>query len=140
MGAEKETSYLMPKSAFVKANMAYETNQITAYNDYCFCIKKRTLTPEVPCKCIALYVFQRTCKQTLPLTDFFLGNRREHVRGMDPTRGDQHRFRHMPFGVFDRGRISEWSAHDFGANSIGNACRDRRVVCQDWRNDLQIRG
>lgn len=38
----------MPKSAFVKANMNYETQQITAYNDYCFCIKKRTRSPEVP--------------------------------------------------------------------------------------------
>eukprot|EP00980_Cylindrotheca_fusiformis_P005098 scaffold1083_cov114-Cylindrotheca_fusiformis.AAC.2 len=48
IGAEKETSYLMPKSAFVKANMCYETMYIEAYNDYCFCIKKKALTPEVP--------------------------------------------------------------------------------------------
>jgi VAD1 Analog of StAR-related lipid transfer domain len=48
VGAEKETSYLMPKSAFVGANMAAETNIITAYNDYCFFIKKRCLTPDVP--------------------------------------------------------------------------------------------
>lgn len=41
VGAEKEGEYLMPKSAFVSANMSYETHHILAYNDYCFCIKKR---------------------------------------------------------------------------------------------------
>jgi hypothetical protein len=48
IGAEKEVSYLMPKSAFVKANMAYETHIITEYSDYCFAIKKKTRTPDVP--------------------------------------------------------------------------------------------
>ncbi|CAB9525982.1 expressed unknown protein [Seminavis robusta] len=48
LGAEKETSYLMPKSAFVSANMCYETNRIAAYNDYVFCLKKEALTPDVP--------------------------------------------------------------------------------------------
>jgi hypothetical protein len=48
IGAEKETTYLMPKSVFVSANMATETTKITAYNEYCFCIKKRCLTPDVP--------------------------------------------------------------------------------------------
>jgi hypothetical protein len=48
IGAEKEASYLMPKSAFVKANMAYEVAYIEAYNDYCFCLKKKARTPEVP--------------------------------------------------------------------------------------------
>lgn len=38
----------MPKSAFVKANMAYETNILIEYNDYCFAIKKKTSTPDVP--------------------------------------------------------------------------------------------
>lgn len=38
----------MPKSAFVKANMCHETMCIEAYNDYCFCLKKKALTPEVP--------------------------------------------------------------------------------------------
>ena len=41
VGAEKEGEYLMPKSAFVSANMSYETHHILAYNDYCFCLKKR---------------------------------------------------------------------------------------------------
>jgi hypothetical protein len=41
IGAEKEGQYLMPKSAFVSANMCYETHYILAYNDYCFCLKKR---------------------------------------------------------------------------------------------------
>lgn len=41
VGAEKEGEYLMPKSAFVSANMCYETHFILAYNDYCFCLKKR---------------------------------------------------------------------------------------------------
>jgi hypothetical protein len=41
VGAEKEGEYLMPKSAFVSANMCYETHYLLAYNDYCFCLKKR---------------------------------------------------------------------------------------------------
>ena len=48
VGAEKEASYLMPRSAFVKANMCSETQYILAYNDYCFCLRKRALTPDVP--------------------------------------------------------------------------------------------
>lgn len=48
IGAERECSYLMPKSAFVAANMAFETSFIEAYNDYCFSCKKRALTPDVP--------------------------------------------------------------------------------------------
>ncbi|KAL7565140.1 hypothetical protein ACA910_021520 [Epithemia clementina (nom. ined.)] len=48
IGAEKVGSYLMPKSAFVKANMCTETHYIVAYNDYCFTLKKRALTPDVP--------------------------------------------------------------------------------------------
>lgn len=38
----------MPKSAFVSANMAYETHILTEYSDYCFTIKKKTRTPDVP--------------------------------------------------------------------------------------------
>lgn len=41
-------SYLMPKSAFVSANMCTETAYIEAYNDYCFVMKKKALTPGVP--------------------------------------------------------------------------------------------
>lgn len=48
IGAEKETSYLMPKSAFVSANMCYETLRIAAYNDHVFCLKKEASTPDVP--------------------------------------------------------------------------------------------
>jgi hypothetical protein len=48
VGATMETSYLMPSSAFVKANMAYETATIAQYDDYCLCIKKATRTPDVP--------------------------------------------------------------------------------------------
>ena len=48
VGAEKEASYLMPRSAFVKANMCSETQYILAYNDYCFCLRKKALTPDVP--------------------------------------------------------------------------------------------
>jgi hypothetical protein len=44
VGREKENEYLMPKSAFVSANMCFEKIHIIAYNDYCFCIKKK-------CKC-----------------------------------------------------------------------------------------
>jgi hypothetical protein len=48
LNAEKECQYLMPKSAFVSANMCYETSYIEAYNDYCFSVKKKALTPGVP--------------------------------------------------------------------------------------------
>lgn len=48
IGAEREGSYLMPKSAFVNANMSYETQYIVAYNDYCFCMKKRSVNPDAP--------------------------------------------------------------------------------------------
>ncbi len=41
VGAERESSFLMPKSAFVGANMCYELSKIVAYNDYCFCLLKR---------------------------------------------------------------------------------------------------
>jgi len=48
VGLEREGSYLMPKSAFVKANTAHETAMIEEYNDHCFAIKHKTLTPDVP--------------------------------------------------------------------------------------------
>lgn len=48
VGAEKESSYLMPKSAFVSANMCYETMRIASYNDHVFCLKKEASTPDVP--------------------------------------------------------------------------------------------
>ena len=38
----------MPKSAFVAANTAHETAYIECYNDYCFSLKLRALTPDVP--------------------------------------------------------------------------------------------
>lgn len=41
IGAELEASYLMPKSAFVSANVCSETGFLIAYNDYCFSVKKR---------------------------------------------------------------------------------------------------
>lgn len=45
--ATLEFSYLMPKSAFVKANMCYATFEIIHYDNYCLVIKEKTLTPEV---------------------------------------------------------------------------------------------
>ena len=48
VGAERVASYLMPKSAFVSANMCTETSNLIAYNDYCFCLKKKAHTPDVP--------------------------------------------------------------------------------------------
>lgn len=68
IGVERAADYIMPKSAFVKANRCSEvgrdrssretmcvadlffrqTWKILAYNDYCFCIRKKALTPEVP--------------------------------------------------------------------------------------------
>mmetsp|Transcript_16453 Transcript_16453/g.24636 ORF Transcript_16453/g.24636 Transcript_16453/m.24636 type:complete len:281 (-) Transcript_16453:160-1002(-) len=48
VGATKKTEYLMPKTALVKANMAYETTTITAYDDHCFAIEMMTSNPDVP--------------------------------------------------------------------------------------------
>jgi hypothetical protein len=48
IGATKKTEYLMPKTALVKANMAYETATITEYNDSCFAIEMFTTNPDVP--------------------------------------------------------------------------------------------
>eukprot|EP00804_Cyclotella_cryptica_P021637 CCRYP_020652-RB/>CCRYP_020652-RB protein AED:0.16 eAED:0.16 QI:30/1/1/1/1/0.66/3/1861/1013 len=48
LNATLEFTYLMPKSAFVKANTCYATHEIIHYDSYCFVIKEKTLTPEVP--------------------------------------------------------------------------------------------
>ena len=48
IGAKINYQYLMPKSAFVKANMAYEEAELIEYNNYCFAIKRRTRNPDVP--------------------------------------------------------------------------------------------
>jgi len=48
VGATMEYSYLMPKSAFVSANMCYATWEILQYDEYSVVIKEKTLTPEVP--------------------------------------------------------------------------------------------
>jgi len=48
VGATMEYSYLMPKSAFVSANMCYATWEILQYDANSLVIKEKTLTPEVP--------------------------------------------------------------------------------------------
>ena len=48
VGATMEYSYLMPKSAFVSANMCYSTWEILQYDSNSLVIKEKTLTPEVP--------------------------------------------------------------------------------------------
>jgi len=48
IGAERKVQYLMPKSAFVKANTAYENHTIVDYSDYAFVTKKVTKNPDVP--------------------------------------------------------------------------------------------
>ncbi len=48
VGATLEYSYLMPKSAFVSANMCYSTWEILQYDANSLVIKEKTLTPEVP--------------------------------------------------------------------------------------------
>lgn len=48
IGATLEYSYLMPKSAFVKANNCYATLEIIHYDDHCLVMKEKTLAPEVP--------------------------------------------------------------------------------------------
>lgn len=48
VGSKRKTEYMMPKTAFVKANMAYETAIITEYNEHCFAIEMHTTNPDVP--------------------------------------------------------------------------------------------
>mmetsp|Transcript_2 Transcript_2/g.3 ORF Transcript_2/g.3 Transcript_2/m.3 type:complete len:967 (+) Transcript_2:75-2975(+) len=48
IGAEQRSNYLMPKSAFVKANTSYETVNIVYYDDHCFVLKKKAHNPDVP--------------------------------------------------------------------------------------------
>jgi hypothetical protein len=48
VGATMEYSYLMPKSAFVSANMCYATWEILQYDENSVVVKEKTLTPEVP--------------------------------------------------------------------------------------------
>ena len=48
VGATLEYSYLMPKSAFVSANMCYATWEILQYDANSVVVKEKTLTPEVP--------------------------------------------------------------------------------------------
>lgn len=48
IGVSMDSSYLMPRSAFVAANMCYEHATIVEYNDHCFVIKKASKTPDVP--------------------------------------------------------------------------------------------
>jgi hypothetical protein len=70
IGAERVSSYLMPRSAFVKANVCTETASIEAYNDYCFVLKKKALNPDVPygstfvawTKYIVINTGNETCK------------------------------------------------------------------------------
>ncbi len=38
----------MPKTTFVRANMAYEAATITAYDDHCFAVEMKTSNPDVP--------------------------------------------------------------------------------------------
>jgi len=52
IGSELEASYLMPKSAFVNANMVYETSRIVEYNEFCFSVLTRSkdeLCPSALC-------------------------------------------------------------------------------------------
>ena len=65
INATLEFSYLMPKSAFVKANTCYATHEIIHYDENCFVIKEKTLTPEVPVS--ELYVIVPQC-YSRPLT------------------------------------------------------------------------
>lgn len=79
VGAEKVKSYLMPKSAFVAANTATETTIIETYNDYCFSMKVKTLTPDVPygstfeawTKYVVINTGSSTCKLTCSVEAVF---------------------------------------------------------------------
>jgi len=48
VGARMKYQYLMPKSAFVKANMAYEDVCLTSYNDHYFSLMRSITNPDVP--------------------------------------------------------------------------------------------
>uniref|UniRef100_A0A7S3Q6W0 VASt domain-containing protein n=1 Tax=Chaetoceros debilis TaxID=122233 RepID=A0A7S3Q6W0_9STRA len=48
IGSQMKYQYLMPKSAFVKANIAYETVTLTSYNKHFFSLTKTITNPDVP--------------------------------------------------------------------------------------------
>ncbi len=48
VGASRKTEYLMPKTIFVRENMAYEVATITEYNEHCFALDMITSNPDVP--------------------------------------------------------------------------------------------
>jgi hypothetical protein len=69
----------MPKSAFVAANTAHETAYIETYNDYCFSLKLKTLTPDVPygstfeawTKYVVINTGSNSCKLTCSVEALF---------------------------------------------------------------------
>lgn len=48
VGATRKTEYLMPGTALVKENMAYETATLTDYNEHFFALDIFTSNPDVP--------------------------------------------------------------------------------------------
>jgi hypothetical protein len=48
IGAKQKCQYLMPRSVFVKENMAYEERELTSFNPFFFSLKKEITNPDVP--------------------------------------------------------------------------------------------
>eukprot|EP00557_Chaetoceros_sp_GSL56_P002126 CAMPEP_0176500110 /NCGR_PEP_ID=MMETSP0200_2-20121128/13338_1 /TAXON_ID=947934 /ORGANISM="Chaetoceros sp., Strain GSL56" /LENGTH=611 /DNA_ID=CAMNT_0017898679 /DNA_START=804 /DNA_END=2640 /DNA_ORIENTATION=+ len=64
LGATMKFEYLMPKSAFVKENMAYEDITLTSYNNYFFSLLKQINNPHVPYGKTFTTLFQMTIFNT----------------------------------------------------------------------------
>ncbi len=48
IGAKQKCEYLMPRSVFVKENMAFEEIELLSYNSHFFSFKKEIRNPDVP--------------------------------------------------------------------------------------------
>jgi hypothetical protein len=93
VNATLEFSYLMPKSAFVKANTCYATHEITHYDDHCFVIKEKTLTPEVPCELHLLMVLTLLFISCTDTNNYVC--RWEYFRGLDTILNCKHWQEHL---------------------------------------------
>ena len=48
IGASRKTEYIMPRTALVRENKAFETATLTEYSEHCFSLDMFTSNPDVP--------------------------------------------------------------------------------------------
>lgn len=81
IGAKREVNYLMPKSGVVGANMAYTSETIVEYCEYCIAIKRIARNPDVPfgktfeAHCLDVFVStdSNTCRMITSAEANFIG-------------------------------------------------------------------